>query len=369
VRICFVSAALPDISCGVGDYTHHLATALAAEGVEPLVVTASRPGLRSDLPYEVRTLETAWRFGELPRLAGAVSRTRPDVVHIEFPGSGYGRGFGATTLPWALLARHPRLPAAMTFHEFDRLSRRFRLRLAGGALPCRLVVTVGPDLTRSVRRHLGRWPGLHVVEIPIAANVAPSAAGRRPRPTLRHRSGELLVGYWGFLRPDKGIETLLDAFAELRTSGRRVRLILAGDPGPDVDYVRAVGAGLEREGFGDDVIVTGALAEEELSAVLGELDVCALPFRDGLTPNRGTYLAAVAHGVPVVTTSLAGADDDPARHTRFVEPGNPSALAEAILATADGRRPARAVHDPGPEWAEIARRHLDAYRAVLGKRA
>jgi glycosyltransferase involved in cell wall biosynthesis len=383
VRICFVSAALPGIPCGVGDYTHRLATALMAEGVEPVVVTASRPGLRSDLPYEIRTVETEWRLGEMPRIAGTVLRTRPDVVHIEFPGSGYGRGFGATTLPWALLARRPRLATAMTFHEFDGLSRRFRVRLAAGALPCRLVVTVGGDLTQSVRRYLGWRPALRVVEIPIAANIGPGAATGRPPAPLRHRRGELLVGYWGFMRPDKGIDTLLDAFAELRTTGRPARLVLAGDPGPDGDYVRAVRDRLAGEDLRDDVVVTGTLSEEELSAVLGELDVCALPFRDGLTPNRGTYLAAVAHGVPVVTTSLTGATTDAARNTRFVEPGEPHALAAAISGLAGGREAAapgrepggrsrrepRAIHDPGADWAEIARRHVDAYRGILGTRA
>ncbi len=191
MRICFVSAALPRIACGIGDYTDRLASALAAAGAEPVVVTAARPGLRSDLPYEVSPVTTDWRFAGTPRLARAVLRTHPDIVHIEFPGSGYGRGFGVTALPWALLAARPRLPVALTFHEFDRLSRRHQLRLAAGALPCRLVVTPGAELTRAVSRYLGRRPGLRIAEVPLASNVIPGSPGDLVAQDFRREPGEL----------------------------------------------------------------------------------------------------------------------------------------------------------------------------------
>ena len=372
MRICFVSAALPDIACGVGDYTSHLATALARQGVEPVVVTAARPGLRTDLPFEVGTFMTSWRFGEMPSIASAVLATRPDVVHIEFPGTGYGRGFGVTALPWAVLARRPSLATAITFHEFDALSRRFRCRLAAGALPCRLVVTPGGNLTAAVRRYLGWRPGLRVAEIPIASNLAPTnLAGSAPESpaatrhdSLRRRPGELIVGYWGFLRPDKGVETLIDAFAQIRET-RPARLVIAGDPGPDEEHARYISGRVAAAGIADDVLRTGPLDGVALSEVIDAFDVCALPFRDGLAPNRGTYAGAVAHGVPVVTTRLAGPGEDAEARTRFVRPNDPAALARAILESTDAPRAPRIARNPSADWTEIARRHIDAYRSVL----
>jgi glycosyltransferase involved in cell wall biosynthesis len=365
LRICFVSAALPDIACGIGDYTDRLATELVAAGAEPVVVTAARPGLRSDLPYEVRAVNTRWRLTDAASLSRAVSRTRPDIVHIQFPGSGYGRGFGVTALPWVLLAAHPRLPVALTFHEFDRLSRRHRLRLATGALPCRLIVTPGSDLAQAVGRYLSRRPGLRIAEVPVASNIIPGQSGDPVPQDFRREPGELIVGYWGFLRPDKGVEALIEAFARVRAD-RRSRLVIAGDPGSDTDYAQRVDRLLERAGLADDTLRTGPLPADRLSPALLGFDVCVFPFRDGLTSNRGSYAAAVAHGLSIVTTSPTRRGFDERTNTRFVDPGDAVALGDAILEAAGSRR-LGAPPDPAQEWASIARRHLELYREVLGR--
>jgi glycosyltransferase involved in cell wall biosynthesis len=365
LRICIVSAALPEIACGIGDYTHRLATALAAAGAEPVVVTAARPGLRSDLPYEVRTVSTRWRLADAASVSRAVSRTRPDIVHIQFPGSGYGRGFGVTALPWVLLAAHPRLPVALTFHEFDRLSRRHRLRLAAGALPCRLIVAPGADLAGAVGRYLGRRPGLRIAEIPLASNVIPAQRAELAPEEFHRDPGELIVGYWGFLRPDKGIEALIESFARVRAV-RRARLVIAGDPGPDAAYARRVDRLIELAGLEDDTLRTGPLPADRLSPALLGLDVCVFPFRSGLTSNRTSYAAAVAHGLSIVTTSRTARGFDEGTNTRFVDPGDVTALGDAILEAA-GRPRLRVATDPASEWASIARRHLELYREVLGR--
>lgn len=365
LRICFVSAALPAVACGIGDYTDRLATALAAAGAEPLVVTTAGPSLRTDLPYEVHGLATSWRFGEAASLARAILRTRPEIVHIQFPGVGYGRGFGVTALPWALLAAHPRLPVAMTLHEFDRLSARHRLRVALGAFPCRLVVTPAASLTQAAGRYLGWRPGSRIVEIPLASSVIP-ARGPELTPQEFHREpGELVVGYWGFLRPDKGVEALIEAFARIRAA-RRARLVIAGDPGPDAAYAQRVDQLIKRAGLADDTLRTGPLPADRLSPVLLGFDVCVFPFRDGLTSNRASYAAAAAHGLPIVTTSRTARGFDAETNTRFVDPGDVAALGAAILeAASDPRR--RAATDPSQAWTSIARRHLDLYREVLGR--
>lgn len=365
MRICFVSAALPDTACGIGDYTHRLATALTAAGAEPVVVTTARPSLRPDLPYMVRGIRTSWRLAEAASLARAILRTHPDIVHIQFPGSGYGRGFGVTALPWILLAARPSLPVAITLHEFDRLSPRHRLRTAAGALPCRLVVAPSADLVRAAGRYLGWRPGLRLEEIPLASNLIPARPAELVAEEFHREPGELVAGYWGFLRPDKGLETLVEAFRRVR-SVRKARLVIAGDPGPDTDYARQFHELIERAGLANDTLITGPMPAERLSATLLGFDVCVLPFRDGVTSNRGTYAAAVAHGLPVVTTSLNERGPDGRTNTRFVGPGDVAGLADAILEYAASPRLDPPANTKG-EWASIAERHLELYREVLGR--
>ncbi len=173
------------------------------------------------------------------------------------------------------------------------------------------------------------------------------------------------MGYWGFLRPDKGVETLIEAFARVRAV-RRARLVIAGDPGSEADYVQRIDQLIARLGVGDDTVRLGHVPVEQLSAALLGFDVCVFPFRDGLTANRGSYQAAVAHGLPIVTTSLTERSFDSQTNTSFVRPGDAGALVAAILEAAARPRLDKPP-DPAQEWASIAQRHLELYREVLGR--
>jgi glycosyltransferase involved in cell wall biosynthesis len=359
-----VSAALPDVPCGIGDYTHRLAVALAAAGVEPVVVTTDQPGLERPASYEIRPVATHWRFAETAKVTRAIDAVRSDLVHVQFPGSGYGRGFAVTTLPWALKAGHPRRPLAITLHEFDRLSRRHRLRVALGAVPCRLVVVPSPQLAQAAGHWLGWRPGGRIAEIPLASNLIPGDGAVSPA-GFRRSADELVVGYFGFLRPDKGMETLIDAFSMLRAE-RQARLVIAGDPGPDADYAAAIRRSIEVRGLAGDTLFTGALPPDRLSAALFGFDVCVLPFRDGVAANKTTYAAALAHGLPIVTTSTQARGLDGAVNTFYVAPGDAAGLSQAIIE--HGRTPHRPPSTAtAGEWEAIATRHQELYREILGR--
>jgi glycosyltransferase involved in cell wall biosynthesis len=53
----------------------------------------------------------------------------------------------------------------------------------------------------------------------------------------------------------------------------------------------------------DRVYATGALVAAELSVYLRACDVMLQPYIDGVTSRRGSAIAALAHGVPVITTN------------------------------------------------------------------
>ena len=71
-----------------------------------------------------------------------------------------------------------------------------------------------------------------VVEIPLTSNLRPPwTDGPASEP-----GEELVVGTWGLLRHDKGIDLLLEAF-ETVAARRPARLVIAGDPGADEAYI------------------------------------------------------------------------------------------------------------------------------------
>jgi glycosyltransferase involved in cell wall biosynthesis len=364
MKICLISGALPDVSCGIGDYVDALARALARRGHEVVVLTTASPDLRPPSGYRAVPLQTTWSLGDTGRIAAAVRREHPDVMHLQFPGVGFGRGFGASFAPWAVRLRGPKPLLVTTLHEFQTFRLRYRARLAVAVSACDLVIAPDPTALVSIQRYL-RWRrGLRTAMIPVAANVWPTAEASQ---TSESREGtELVVGYWGFLRPDKGVDLLLEAFAQVQRA-QPARLVLAGDPGPEAAYIASLGRHAEDLGISAAIKSTGKLPAEQLSAELQSFDVCVLPFRDGLSENRTTYAGAVAHGLYVVTTGLHKRGFEPDTNTTFVPPNDRDGLVSAILdAPIHPRQKNAATSEVA--WDEIADLHLATYRRARGQR-
>jgi hypothetical protein len=115
--------------------------------------------------------------------------------------------------------------------------------------------------------------------------------------------------------------------AVLSPPSRSVALLL-GDGGP------AFAARLERAepGLRGRVAAPGRLAAERLSVHLQACDVAVQPYPDGVSARRTTAMAALANGVPVVTTT--GRFTEPlwaSAGIPLVPAGDASALAAAVL--------------------------------------
>lgn len=358
LRVTLVSGSAPDMPCGVGDYTDRLARALCDAGVVVTVVTSSDPRVRiCESPSQVR-ISGGWSWWRAAHLLRAILKTRPDIVHVQYPTVGYRRGTAPLLLAALVRIFAPRTRMILTLHEFDRFSARHRYLVRVAARAAHLLVAPDRLQVRGLSSQAG-WARPRIVEIPIAANIQPT----QPRTGTEIRQPPdpdepLLVGTWGFLRADKGIDTLLDAF-DLVAAKRPSRLLFVGDPGPDAAYVEHVRRRVRSSACFPSVAFTGWQDEEDLSRTLLSLDVCALPFIDGLAANRGTYLGAVAHGLYVVTTSMKHTGYDPSSNTAFVAPGDVDGLARAVL---DGaHRPRIPVRDVSDDWRTCAHAHVIAY--------
>jgi glycosyltransferase involved in cell wall biosynthesis len=87
-------------------------------------------------------------------------------------------------------------------------------------------------------------------------------------------------------------------------------------------------------GLSDHVRATGAVPPDELSVVLQACDLVVQPYPDGASSRRGTLMAALAHGVAVVTTE-GRLSESVWRETgavRLVGPEDSAALSHAAIA-------------------------------------
>jgi phosphatidylinositol alpha-mannosyltransferase len=163
---------------------------------------------------------------------------------------------------------------------------------------------------------------------------------------------------------------LLRAWPEVhRRTGARLRVI-----GPDPLWVRLL---LAREGVASAGIdILGFLSQSELTEELLAAKVLTAPSLGG--ESFGMVLTrAFACAAPVVASDIPGYRDVMTEDTSVaVPPGDPRALAEALVALVGDEPRRRALGAAGRElaierysWGDIARRLARIYELVAGVRA
>ena len=161
---------------------------------------------------------------------------------------------------------------------------------------------------------------------PVEASPIPTY-GHYPQPhgTLAKR-GRLELLFFGFIRPYKGLDVLLDA---LRIAGdEEVHLTVIGEHWGDP-------SALVRE-YADHPNVEIRLeyvTDAEAAEYFARADFVVLPY---LTPTPSAVVALAYHyDVPVIASNVAGLDDVvvDGRTGLLLPPGDPQALAEALSRT------------------------------------
>ncbi len=373
---------------GVGDYTAVLARALADLGVAVGVITSAKAAPLSDGRVAVYPLVRRWGWASLGRVADVAASWGADIVHVQYQAAAYGMGLPIHLLPAYLKARAPRIRRAVTFHDlkvpylFPKAGPVRRWAVARLARDCdAAIVTNREDEMGLGFADLGvpRPPRL----IPIGSNIAPRLPQGFERTGWRAKWGiapdDLVLAYFGFLNVTKGGDTLITAVGQLAKQGRPVRLLMIGgkvgasDP-TNREFARHLEGVIAREGVADRVVWTGFLPPEEVSAAFAVADMAVLPYADGVSFRRGSLMAALAHGMPIITTvpRVHLPELVPEENVILVPPEQPADLAEAIARVAD-HAGLRARLGEGARrlsrlfaWDGIARESLALYESLLG---
>jgi glycosyltransferase involved in cell wall biosynthesis len=147
------------------------------------------------------------------------------------------------------------------------------------------------------------------------------------------RNGQLKLLFFGFVRPYKGLDTLLRAIGLLK--GRDITLRVAGEFWHDkAEYLRLIG----ELGIGAKVeCLDRYIPEEEMGRYFSEADLVVLPYRKSVT--SGIIATAYGFGKPVLATQVGGFHEvvQDGLTGKLVPPEDPQSLANGILWFAENR--------------------------------
>lgn len=188
----------------------------------------------------------------------------------------------------------------------------------------------------------------------------------------------LVIAFFGFLHPVKGIEYLLAAFAQVVVQYPQARLLLVGGveslalPQAEAtkywDKLRSLIAQLE---IAEQVVMTGYVDAKTASHYLSSADIGVLPFNHGVTLKSGSLLALLAHGLPVIATHSTGGDLLTEDFLAQIPTRDVEALTAALLNLINDPQKRDRLGDLGRKfsdrftWSFIGEQHRDIYQQLL----
>lgn len=383
---------------GVGAFTRELAQALAAAGHGLHILThrdarpEPPPGERYgfgrlrepfSLPYgQLHPRAGRWGWADAGLLPDLALRYDLDVLNIQYQAAAYNmRSPAINLIPWRLQRL---VPTVVTFHDlrvpylFPKAGRLRRLAVQQMARQAAGVIATNPEDYARLQE-MGIQPQ-RLAQIPIGSNItvheSEAEASLLVRRQLRVRPVDCLLAYFGFLNDSKGANLLVRALARL---DERFHLLFIGgrtgasDSANNQAFLDRLDHLIEELGLGTRVHWTGFLSDAEVSRHFFASDMVVLPYRDGISLRRGTLMAALAHGRPVISTEPTH-PSPPLAHREnvwLVPRDDEAALAEAIrqlAAEAEKReRLARGAEDAAAHftWERIAARTATFYRKIV----
>ncbi len=382
---------------GVGDYTRRLGQAMGLLGVDVHVLTHADAGAD-----HLRAPAAAYEPTVYPRLERRgwnlwrhvhrmIDEVQPDVVHIQYQSAAYGLHPAVNLLPARVRLLHKHLPFVVTFHDlkFPYLFPK------AGPLRWQSVLRLARDADAAVVTNPADWARLSdaglrdkLRAIPIGSNIRCEVTPGYDRAAQRAKWGAdantWLLAYFGFLNANKGGEVLIETLAELVRRRAPAHLLMVGgkvgssDP-TNLAYLQKVEGLIGELGLTGRVHWTGFTSSEEVTANLLAADCAVLPYREGASLRHGSLMAALAHGLPIVSTALTGCPAEAMRQFPMLEdgvnalltpPGSPVRMADAVIHLMNGAAlrsllaAKAAVLSRQFEWETIAQGHLLAYRGL-----
>lgn len=299
----------------------------------------------------VRVLEIPGRLPELQlvpallRLRTSITRFRPQVAHAHD---------GSDPRALALL---PQVPLVLTLHDpvehpghpVPPLHKRWFLHGARDAWRRRAAAIVVHS--ERLREEVAfERPGRRVVTIAHGLEVQSRPLDPPAAPTL---------SLFGRLTAYKGLEVLADAMPRVWEARPDARLLVCG-------------AGEAGWPLGDPRVQVERryVPEAEVPALFARTSLLVLPYTQASQTGVGSL--AAGYGVPMVASRLGGLPDLALDDSYLVEPGDPQALARALLAHLDDGPDVRArvlaqVARPR-SWEAVGAQTIELYRSLLSRR-
>ncbi|SET60007.1 glycosyltransferase [Hymenobacter actinosclerus] len=338
MRVVIIGPAYP-LRGGLATYNERLAQAFQEAGDEVRLVTFSLqypgflfPGQTQfstgpapeglDIEVSLNSVNPLswWKVGEKLR------REKPDLVVFRFWLPFMGPALG-TVARLAARNGHTRVVAItdnVIPHEArpgDRPLTRYFLSACHG------FVTMSRSVLADLRRLHFRQPALYRPH-PLYDNFGPTKPKASALAALKLDPSFGYLLFFGFIRAYKGLDILLEAFADERLAALPVKLIIAGEYYEDAAPYEAL---IRQHNLESRLIrATDFIPNEQVADYFCAADMVVQPYKNAT--QSGVSQIAYHFGRPMLVTDVGGlAELIPDGEVGYVVPPAPQAIADALV--------------------------------------
>ena len=340
-HLALIGNALPR-KCGIATFTSHVADALRQRfPAMKLDHYAMDDGSGVEYSPDIRAIP-ADDSAKYRDAAADIERSGAEAVWLQHEYGIFGGPAGSHILE-LVSALH--VPLIVTLHTvLENPSEAQEVVLERLLTRAEKVVVMAARGAEILERRYG-VPADHIQVIPHGVPDRPLRDSRQMKGRFGWEGREVLMTF-GLLAPDKGIRHMIEAMPAIVAAHPQALYAIVGATHPNL--VRNQGEALREEliaraqelGVDRNVqLIDSFVEQEELLDMLQASDVYVTPYLNMAQVTSGTLSYAVAVGKPVVATPYIHAQEILADgHGIIVPPGDPTALADAIIKLLDDER-------------------------------
>jgi len=403
-QVAIIAGSYIPEKCGVAHYTQHLRESLSLLNVKSAVLT-TRQAAEAVSDPSVQGVVDDWDVVDLFSLTQAIHQSQMDILHIQHAAGTYNFKRAIFLLPLLLRLTGWHKPIITTIHEYgwwEWQPKWFPPKLLE---TCKIwgqhrgwwdredgflltqsdaIVVTNQTATNALFDRLPQQKFL-AHQIPIGANIPTSTADPKTakQELCQHYcwlEKSVIIAFFGFLHPVKGIETLFSAFQKVAAAHPEARLLIVGGVeslalphNQASQYWQKLEQQINTLGLAEQIKMTGYLEANQASKHLAGADIGVLPFNHGVTLKSGSLLALMSHSLPVVATLAPEPDLELVHHpgVRLIPPRNVEALASELNYLLKNLEICQQLGHAGKNfsqkfsWSSIAEAHVSIYNSVL----
>jgi glycosyltransferase involved in cell wall biosynthesis len=344
----------PPLKDGLSYYSQSLYNAMSRETRVLIIASKLSPSTIRD-SFEIVGSWSPGARGLFQAIRDCI-RKRGDIFHIQAPPMFLKSTFGMVLLPVAIAAlKATRKPVIVTLHTVVDISQRRnneyysadntlqRIFISSGVLSrifLRLYAKSVSFLSTRIIVHSELMRETLVSQYSISKGkivVIPHGVNEKKKEIGSHLSESdiLELLFFGFIRPSKGLEFLIEAFLDVADRNQDVRLVIAGGAvhPRDKEYLDFLKRKISLSSHSERIVLRiGLLPEEEVISLIERAYAIVLPYLDNFIEVSGVVANVMDYGKPIICTRTPRflGDLSPNIDCLMVEPGDVRGLSNAI---------------------------------------